>query len=105
MAVLMAATLMPLAATVVRCGAEHRMAFRGYQLGTTKPAANTVAAYRRDLEGVARRIAADADVGVLDLEHPDQRDAAGRLCLLGRRSRCRLGGGRTRRGPASSTSW
>ncbi len=40
-----------------------------HQLGTTKPAANTVAAYRRDLEGVARRIAADAEVGVLHLEH------------------------------------
>ena len=40
-----------------------------HQLGTTKPAANTVAAYRRDLDGVARRIAADAEVGVLHLEH------------------------------------
>jgi len=37
-------------------------------LGTTKPAANTVAAYRRDLEGVARRIAADTEVSVLHLE-------------------------------------
>ncbi|MDP9019205.1 MAG: site-specific integrase, partial [Actinomycetota bacterium] len=40
-----------------------------HQLGTTKPAANTVAAYRRDLEGMARRIAADAEVGVVHLEH------------------------------------
>ena len=40
-----------------------------HQLGTTKPAANTVAAYRRDLAGVARRIAADAEAGVLHLEH------------------------------------
>jgi hypothetical protein len=40
-----------------------------FQLGTTKPAANTLAAYRRDLEGVARRIAADAEVAVLHLEH------------------------------------
>ncbi len=39
-----------------------------YHLGTTKPAANTVAAYRRDLEGIARRIAADADVAVLHVE-------------------------------------
>lgn len=38
-------------------------------LGTTKPAANTVAAYRRDLEGVARRVAADAEVPVVLLEH------------------------------------
>ncbi|MDQ6949817.1 MAG: site-specific integrase, partial [Actinomycetota bacterium] len=40
-----------------------------YHLGTTKPAANTVAAYRRDLEGLARRITVDADVAVLCLEH------------------------------------
>ncbi len=40
-----------------------------FQLGATKPAANTLAAYRRDLEGVARRIAADAEVAVLHLEH------------------------------------
>lgn len=33
-----------------------------HQLGTTKPAANTLAAYRRDMEGVARRIADDAEV-------------------------------------------
>ncbi len=38
-------------------------------LGTTKPAANTLAAYRRDLEGVARRVAADAEVPVVRLEH------------------------------------
>lgn len=38
-------------------------------LGTTKPAANTVAAYRRDLEGVARRVAADSEVPVVHLEH------------------------------------
>ena len=31
-----------------------------YHLGTTKPSANTVAAYRRDLEGLARRIAPTA---------------------------------------------
>jgi hypothetical protein len=40
-----------------------------FQLGATEPAANTLAAYRRDLEGVARRIAADAEVAVLHLEH------------------------------------
>jgi site-specific recombinase XerC len=40
-----------------------------FQLGATKPATNTLAAYRRDLESVARRIAADADVAVLHLEH------------------------------------
>jgi hypothetical protein len=40
-----------------------------FQLGATKPAANTVAAYRRDLEGVARRLTADADVAVLHREH------------------------------------
>ena len=40
-----------------------------FHLGATKPAANTVAAYRRDLEGVARRIAADEDVAVVHLEH------------------------------------
>ena len=40
-----------------------------HQLGTTKPATNTLAAYRRDLEGVARRIADHAEVGVLYLEH------------------------------------
>ncbi|HEV2071261.1 MAG TPA: hypothetical protein VGR26_15840 [Acidimicrobiales bacterium] len=36
--------------------------------GTFRLAANTVAAYRRDLEGVARRIAVDAEVGVLHAE-------------------------------------
>lgn len=40
-----------------------------YHLGTTKPAVNTLAAYRRDLEGIARRIAAEAEVSVLHLEH------------------------------------
>ncbi|HSH58476.1 MAG TPA: tyrosine-type recombinase/integrase [Acidimicrobiales bacterium] len=40
-----------------------------FQLGATKPASNTLAAYRRDLEGVARRISADAEVAVLHLEH------------------------------------
>jgi hypothetical protein len=40
-----------------------------FQLGATKPATNTVAAYRQDLEGVARRIATDAEVAVLHLEH------------------------------------
>lgn len=40
-----------------------------FSLGTTKPAAATVAAYRRDLVGVARRIGAEDDVGVLRLEH------------------------------------
>ncbi len=40
-----------------------------FQLGATKPAANTLAAYRRDLEGVGRRIAANAKVAVLHLEH------------------------------------
>ncbi len=40
-----------------------------FQLGATKQAANTLAGYRRDLEGVARRIAADAEVAVLHLEH------------------------------------
>ena len=48
-----------------------------HQLGTTKPAANTVAAYRRDLEGVARRIAADAEVGVLHLELGQQPGGSG----------------------------
>lgn len=37
-------------------------------LGTTKPASATVAAYRRDVVGVARRMAAPDDVGVLRLE-------------------------------------
>ena len=40
-----------------------------FHIGAAKPAANTVAAYRRDLEGVARCIATDGDVGVLHVRH------------------------------------
>ena len=46
-----------------RLGADSRFAELVeawlFALGTTKPAAATVAAYRRDLIGVARRIGAD----------------------------------------------
>ena len=40
-----------------------------FNLGATKPAANTIDAYRRDLVGVARRISASDEVGVLHLSH------------------------------------
>jgi site-specific recombinase XerD len=50
-----------------------------------------MAAYRRDLEGVARRISADAEVGVLHPRAADQGGAEGILRLLGRRSRRRFG--------------
>ena len=40
-----------------------------HDLGTTKPAANTVAAYRRDLEGLGRRIAPDGELAQLRLKH------------------------------------
>jgi hypothetical protein len=39
-----------------------------FQLGATKPAARTLAAYRADIEGVARRIDTDG-AAVLRLEH------------------------------------
>ena len=40
-----------------------------HDLGATKPAANTVAAYRRDLEGVGRRIAREGELAQLRLKH------------------------------------
>lgn len=40
-----------------------------FNLGATKPASNTIDAYRRDLLGVARRISASDEVAVLPLPH------------------------------------
>jgi hypothetical protein len=46
-----------------------------FALGATKPSPRTLAAYRADVEGVARRIDTDG-VAVLGLEH------LGRICCI-----------------------
>jgi hypothetical protein len=61
-----------------------------FALGATKPSPRTLAAYRADVEGVARRVDTDG-AAVLHLEHLTKAGPARRLRLLGRRPRRRLG--------------
>ena len=78
-------------------------------LGAAKPSPATLAAYRRDVEGIGARLAVAGGprrARRRRLGRPGATGAAGRLRLLGRpTTRPRRCGEPTRPGPASSTSW